>query len=223
MGIILWFRSVLEQFNKATIDLSLQSYSTIAHSRIIFLAIKIDLHVNRGNESLLNDIIIPMKEKYNTYYEILKDSTHISAFLDPRYKKYCFSDMSRDEVLLPIQNQLEQQPIIQTRPIQISSFLQKLKGVSNTPVIDNEVNKYWNSNEAAEDIDPLEWWKTHIIEYPNLSKLAFNYLYIQISSVPCEQIFSIAGQVLCKSQNRLTGKSVYACICLHSWILENIN
>ena len=131
--------------------------------------------------------------------------------------------MSRDEILLPIQNQLEQQPIIQTRPTQISSFLQKLKGVSNTPVVDNEVNKYWNSNEAAEDIDPLEWWKTHTTEYSNLSKLALNYLCIQASSVPCEQLFSIVGQILCKSQNRLTGKSVYACICLHSWILENIN
>ena len=92
----------LEQFNKVIIDLSSQSYPTIAHLRIIFLAIKIDLHINRENESLLNDIIIPMKEKYNTYYEILKDSTHISAFLNPRYKKYCFSDISRDEVLLPI-------------------------------------------------------------------------------------------------------------------------
>ncbi len=131
--------------------------------------------------------------------------------------------MSRDEVLLPIQNQLEQQPIIQNRSTQISSFLQKLKGVSNTPVVDNEVNKYWNSNEAAEDIDPLEWWKTHTTEYSNLSKLALNYLCIQASSVPCEQLFSIVGQILCKSQNRLTGKSVYACICLHSWILENIN
>jgi len=49
-----------------------------------------------------------------------------------------------------------------------------------------------------------------------LSKLAFNYLCIQASSVPCEQLFSIAGQVLCKSRNRLTEELVCACICLRS-------
>jgi hypothetical protein len=72
----------LESFNNATIDLSTQSYSTIAQSRVILLAIKIDLYVDRGDESLLDELIAPMKEKFETYYEILKESTHIiSAFL----------------------------------------------------------------------------------------------------------------------------------------------
>ena len=215
----------LEQFNKATIDLSNQSYPTIAHSRIILLAIKIDLFANRSNDSLLNDIIIPMREKFNYYYEVLKESTHIAAFLDPRYKKYCFPDMSEENIFLPVQQKLgELQQITLTRPpVKTSSFLQKLKGTSSIYIVDDEVNKYWNSNEASEDIKPLDWWKTHCTEYPKLAKLALDYLCIQASSVPCEQLFSITGQVLCKSRNRLTGESVRACICLRSWILENIN
>ena len=214
----------LEPFNKATIDLSTQSHPTIGHSRVILLAIKIDLDADRGQDSLLKDMIEPMKEKFTSYYEILKGLSHIAAFLDPRYKNYCFPNMSDDEVLLPIRQKLEEQQLLSTttRPTpRVSTFLQKLKATRNVhDVVDDEVSKYWNSNEADESIHPLEWWKTHSTEYPNLSKLALDYLCIQASSVPCEQLFSIAGQVLCKSRNRLTGESVRACICLRSWILE---
>ena len=44
------------QFNEATIDLSSQKYPTIAHSRVIVLAIKKDLEANRGEEYLLKDV-----------------------------------------------------------------------------------------------------------------------------------------------------------------------
>ncbi|CAB5374907.1 unnamed protein product [Rhizophagus irregularis] len=114
----------LEPFDNATIDLSTQSYPTIAHSRVILLAIKIDLYVDRGEDSLLKDLIIPMKEKFETYYEVLKESTHIAAFLDPRYKSYCFPEMNDDEILQPIQLKLEQiQPTTQARSTKISTFL----------------------------------------------------------------------------------------------------
>ena len=214
----------LEPFNNATIDLSAQSYPTIAHSRVILLAIKIDLYVDRGEDSLLKDLIIPMKEKFEAYYEVLKESTHIAAFLDPRYKSYCFPDMNESEILQPIQQKLEQiQPATLARSMKISPFLQKLKSTRNVQIVDNEVTKYWNSNDAEENVKPLEWWKTHSTEYPNLSKLAMDHLCIQASSVPCEQLFSVAGQILCKSRNRLIGESVRASICLRSWMLENIH
>ena len=216
----------LEQFYDATTTLSSQTYPTIAHSRIILLAIKKDLETSRGNESLLKDAINAMKIKYNEYYKKLESSSHISAFLDPRYKKYCFPEMQDNEIISPIQKLLEQQqPVTSIVPKKTSSFLQKLKEqtTNSLPIVDNEINKYWNSTDADESVKPLEWWKTHSSEYPNLAKLARDYLSIQASSVPCEQLFSIAGQVLCKSRNRLTGESVRACICLRSWILEDIN
>ncbi len=43
-----------------------------------------------------------MKEKFNNYYEILKETTHISAFLNLRYKNYCFLEMNEEEILLLI-------------------------------------------------------------------------------------------------------------------------
>jgi hypothetical protein len=85
------------------------------------------------------------------------------------------------------------------RPAKMSSFLQKLKSTRSIQIVDDEVSKYWNSNETAENIKPLEWWKIHSTEYLSLSKLAMDYLCIQASSVPCEQLFSVVGQILCKS------------------------
>ena len=214
------------QFNEATVELSSQKYPTIAHSRIILLAIKKDLEVESGEDYLLKDVIKVMLEKFNEYFEKLEESSHIVAFLDLKYKKYCFSNMTDHEILSPIRKKLEQQEEtgISIVPIKkMSIFLKKLKETSSViKIVNDEVHKYWMSTEAEENIKPLEWWKTHSTEYLNLSKLAINYLCIQASSVPCEQLFSIAGQILCKSRNRLSGDTVRACLCLYSWISQEI-
>ncbi|CAG8629910.1 3480_t:CDS:2, partial [Funneliformis caledonium] len=47
----------LYQFNEATIELSSQKYPTVAHSRVILLAIKKDLEIDYGNDYLLNDVV----------------------------------------------------------------------------------------------------------------------------------------------------------------------
>ena len=102
-----------------------------------------------------------MLEKFNNYYEMLENSSHIATFLDLRYKKYCFLTMSEHEIQLPIRNQLQQKqqlgnPIISIK--KTSSFLKKLKETSTIiTLIDDEVHKYWISAEANEDVKPLDW------------------------------------------------------------------
>ena len=69
----------------------------------------------------------------------------------------------------------------------------KINYNKNNKPIDDEVYKYQISAEANEDVKPLDWQKTHSTEYPNLSKLTLDFLCIQASSVPYEQLFSIAS------------------------------
>ena len=161
---------------------------------------------------------------YIEYFNLITESLHISAFLDPRYKKYCFPTMNSEEILAPIRKKInEQLPLSVAKPKKVSSFYQKLKYTSQqTQILDDEVQKYWLSAEADENINLLNWWNTHTAEYPTLSELAHNYLCIQASSVPCEQLFSIAGQIINKSRNRLDSESARACLCLHSWLSKNI-
>ena len=131
--------------------------------------------------------------------------------------------MADHEIQSPVRKKLvqEQQIGVSTIPTKkISSFLKKLKETTSvTEIIDDEVHKYQISTEAEEDIKPLDQWKTHSTEYPNLSKLAVDYLCIHASSIPCKQLFSTASQVLCKSRNRVSGDTVKACLCLYSWLL----
>ncbi len=71
-----------------------------------------------------------MLEKFNEYFEKLEESSHIVAFLDFRYKKYCFSEMADHEIQSLIRKKLEQkqQSGILIIPMKkISSFLKKLK------------------------------------------------------------------------------------------------
>lgn len=49
----------------------------------------------------------------------------------------------------------------------------------------------------------LTWWATNAPQYPNIAKLARVFLSIPATSVPSEQIFSKAGQVITKRRSSL--------------------
>ncbi|CAG8839952.1 40934_t:CDS:2, partial [Gigaspora margarita] len=55
------------------------------------------------------------------------------------------------------------------------------------------------------DIDLLDWWKLNCTRFPNLSKMSKDYLAIQSTLVPSEQVFSKAE--LRKLKNNLTGQN----------------
>ena len=82
--------------------------------------------------------------------------------------------------------------------------------------------RYWELADASFDMEPLSWWRAHSTEYPILSKMAKDYLSVQASSVPCEQLFSLAGNIVSKKRNRLSDETTRACLCLRSWMFEEI-
>jgi hypothetical protein len=52
--------------------------------------------------------------------------------------------------------------------------------------------------------------------------MARDYLTIQATSVPSEEAFSIAGNTISKTRNRLSSETARACLCLKSWIINKI-
>ncbi|CAG8740980.1 2557_t:CDS:2, partial [Racocetra persica] len=131
---------LLEQFNQATIELSSQTYPTIAHAQIILLALRNELEQDKGENFQLQYVIDAMLSKFIEYFNLITESLHISAFLDPRYKNYCFSNMSIEEILTPIRKKIDLQlPLTVTKPKKLSSFYQKLKHTSQqTQTLDDE-------------------------------------------------------------------------------------
>lgn len=215
--------NLLSQFDIATIELSGQRYPTIAHARVVLLGLLVDLNQNQNNYDL-DDVLLAIRDKIQDYWEQLDQITHIAAFFDPRYKTIAYHGLSKDEILTPIRDKLPTSvPNLSNNHNKRSIFVQRLSSLNqqrNTNT--DELLKYWELAEASFDMEPLSWWWAHSTEYPILSKMAQNYLSIQASSVPCEQLFSLAGNVVSKKRNRLSKNTTRACLCLRSWLIEEI-
>ena len=61
-----------------------------------------------------------------------------------------------------------------------------------------EIRFYLRGQCAPPKTDPITWWKENTIGFPTLSRMAKNYL-----SVPAEEVFSTAGDIVSKKRNRL--------------------
>jgi len=67
-----------------------------------------------------------------------------------------------------------------------------------------QLKRYQQSEEnVPKSIDPLVWWKANEYKFPVIAKLAKKYLSIVATSVPSEQLFSQAGQVVSQKRARL--------------------
>jgi hypothetical protein len=81
------------------------------------------------------------------------------------------------------------------------------------------------TNRADLDVDdPLEWWVRHRLDYPILSRMAFDVFSCPAMSSECERVFSQTGKVITDERNRLEPGTVAALQCqkhlLRSGLLE---
>ncbi|CAB4399962.1 unnamed protein product [Rhizophagus irregularis] len=189
--------NLLSQFHIATAELSTQTYPTIAYARVVLLGLLVDLNENRGHNYSLSEVLLAIRNKIQEYWTHIDKMTHVPAFFDPRYKTIAYKNLEINEILEPICNNFPDSALSNLPSNNNASiFVQRLTSVrqqrnSNT----DELLKYWESADASFDIEPLSWWHAHSTEYPILSKIAQSYLSVQASSVPCEQLFSLAGNV----------------------------
>jgi hypothetical protein len=214
---------LLSQFDVATVELSTQTYPTIAYARVVLLGILVDLNQSRDHTYSLNEVLVEIRNKIQEYWGQINTMTHVATFFDPRYKTIAYQGLSTSEILEPIRIHLPVLTSDLTNNNQNSIFVQRLSALhqqrsANT----DELMRYWELANASFDIEPLSWWRTHSTEYPILSKMAKDYLSVQASSVPCEQLFSLAGNVVSKKRNRLDESTTRACLCLRSWMIEGI-
>lgn len=87
----------------------------------------------------------------------------------------------------------------------ISSF--KPSGTARSKAI-IEIQRYLEVPPIARTQDPLVWWKNNAYNYPNLAELVKTKFIPISSSVPCERLFSKAGQLLSERRNRLSSSKV---------------
>ncbi|XP_025418328.1 zinc finger BED domain-containing protein 1-like [Sipha flava] len=81
-----------------------------------------------------------------------------------------------------------------------------------------QLQNYKNmTTKCHRDEDPLKWWKENSNLYPEVSKLAKKYLSIVATSVPCERLFSEAGNITSKKRSSLSPDRVNNLLLLNSY------
>lgn len=112
-----------------------------------------------------------------------------ATLLDPRFKKFAFSTNNSSSALWK----------------EFDETVVNLIGGSNSSVAGIiEVDKYLNQPLISRAENPLVWWAERKKVYPRLYTLVKRRLCIMATSVPCERIFSKAGQVVSERRSRLS-------------------
>jgi hypothetical protein len=80
------------------------------------------------------------------------------------------------------------------------------------------VNRYRVVPSISDNADPLAWWVSFSGAHPELAVLAKKYLAAPATSVPCERLFSKAGNIVSKKRCTLTPKNTLKLVCLSEWL-----
>jgi hypothetical protein len=207
---------------------------------LIFGSIQVYLQEQIGREGFTqSEMAASIFQKIEEYWKIMNHSSIASAILDPRTKLSIFTEEKRQSACEHIKAIFEtyreissntSSPMKRMSTSSASSrqyFTQLLQSAipqaSTSAMSENasELDRYL-ALQADSETDPLLWWQAHTKEYPTVSEMARDYLTIQATSVPSEQAFSVAGNTISKTRNRLLPETARACLCMKSWIINKI-
>jgi hypothetical protein len=62
----------------------------------------------------------------------------------------------------------------------------------------DELKTYFEKSLEDYSTNPIDWWCKNKDGFPNISKMAFDYITIPATSIPSEQVFSRAGDLITK-------------------------
>lgn len=162
-----------------------------------------------------------------------------SAILDPRNKLSVFADqsMARENIQSVYETYKENTSFVNTQkesgtPRSARRYFAQLRRGVSRATLANEFNPPSTTESSElerylefpidEEIDPLLWWQAHSTEFPIVSEMARDFLTIQATSVASEQAFSVAGNTITKTRNRLLPETARACLCMKSWLSNDI-
>lgn len=170
---------------------------------------------------LVQSLKYGLKERFKdiNYMELTTQAT----FLDPRFKKYGFPTDDRFESTLknirqkisnytvpgiPAPTQCQPEISEPTSSSMIwDSFDNKVKQHlevrSSTAAAIIETDKYLNEPLLQRTENPLKWWNERRTIYPRLFTLMERRLCNMATSVPCERVFSKAGNTINEHRSRL--------------------
>lgn len=225
--------SLLRSFDQASKHLSSSvSYPSI-NKTIVFYNKLIDAIEDFMEDPDLDDQLYRAaylgREKLKKYY-IKTDYTHIYSVvtaLDPRMKyrwwEICKwpSDM-RNVCQQHVKDTWENDYKREGEPLTVQQSEELRQQYELYGALDSidELEDYLSEVSApciGIKAPELLYWKTHAKKWPNLARMARDYLAIPVTSTPVERCFSAARQVLPYTRNRLSTHSIKMLMLLDSW------
>lgn len=179
-----------------------------------------DSTTNNDINNVIDDLKASLTSRGSCYVQKIELLT--ATYLDPRFRNFKFiSDNKTKGKLL---DDVTRFIITQSKSLNIakpssrsqtetcrSSIVRRLKYVDlddnheQAFEISDEINNFSNfSVKVFDDSCPLEFFKNNSKQFPMLSEIAKKLFCITASSVPCEQLFSKAGEIISEKRNRLS-------------------
>jgi hypothetical protein len=176
----------------------------------------------------LHNACVAAYAKITKYYMTTSDCYTIATVLDPRLKLDFYDSEERQSIFNAVQLVFDRDYKTQVTAIPEDEEDDDNEDVfiKQTNVEPMELRTYCDSkhhcmpgkfsNHNAKDI--LVWWKAHQGIYPNLSRMARDYLAIPGTSASSERLFSSGKNLITDNRNCLNEDTIQAHECLKSWI-----
>ncbi|XP_047192925.1 uncharacterized protein LOC118318563 [Scophthalmus maximus] len=195
-------------------------------------------HLSRLMESSDNDpaYVTTFKSTFRKDLETRKGNASIAYLmiataLDPRFKDLkCIPRAERSEVWASVTNLVKEQRVIAEKPMEENTSEPPKKKLTllaassesdseqEEDSIEDSVRRYRAGPAISSDSCPLEWWSKHAGSHSRLAPYAQKYLATPATSVPCERLFSLAGQIVQKKRASLSSENVNNLVCLSNWL-----
>lgn len=234
-------KDILDIFVKATEHLSGSTYTTISTQLPYFSVLAgrleaiIDLEKEKST-SPFHDACTASWHKLDFYHSKVGSAQSIATILDPRCKIQTFRNLdwvphwisdAETAIQRIYRDQYALTPISRPSTPPTSSqhseddYMSAVFGNSQSTEMQSlisELNIYLEEKVELPQVDPIEWWRTYESRFPNLSRMARDYLAIPATSVPSERCFSIAGSVLTKRRSSMTEGMANSIMCCKYWL-----
>lgn len=155
-----------------------------------------------------------LRDKLTKYeLEMYHPVVNMAYVLDPRFKTRKMSVELAEAVQAQLTSLIEQIPA----PIRNNRTEDSSSDESEPELSSSELDMYLNSRPLKNTV-AVDWWRANAEQYPRLYEIARKILPVQATSVASERVFSVAGEVECKSRNKLSDESVEAIVLFKSWM-----
>ncbi|XP_033253302.1 zinc finger BED domain-containing protein 1-like [Drosophila miranda] len=228
---------VLQPFSEITTEISAEKDVTL--SNVIIMATLLHQSIAKAipKDDFLRAVVEKLKEQLTVRFGDLENNILYaeSTILDPRFKKrglgpmnamkkqlqlYNVRSLKRDWLIMLLMICLHKSKPSKRRQPKVDEYDKQYNQITkpscNTAAAIREVDKYLAEENINRKQDPLIWWTQRKNVYPRLYEYALKRLCLVATSVPCERLFSAAGEIVRKRRTLLTPNKVKSLMFLHN-------